>query len=83
MNGADISQYSCAVFHKKTICHHLLIVFCNQVFHNSLFSGKSWQNPANIDMQWVATIECQCWQDSARIWQKMTNYRKTRLSYSG
>ena len=23
---------------------------------------------------------CQCWQDSARIWQKMTNYRKTRLN---
>ena len=23
-------------------------------------------------------IGCQCWQDSTRIWQKMTNYRKTR-----
>ena len=27
------------------------------------FSAKSWQNPARIDIQWVATIECQCWQD--------------------
>ena len=27
-------------------------------------------NPASIDIQWVATIECQYWQDSARIGQK-------------
>ena len=26
--------------------------------------------------QWVATIVCQCWQDSTRIWHKMTSYRK-------
>ena len=24
-------------------------------------------------------LECQCLQDSARIWQKMTNYRKIRM----
>ena len=42
---------------------------------------KSWQNPASIDIQWDVTIECQCWQYSARIWQKM-NYRKNRLSHN-
>ena len=45
-----------------------------------LFSAKSWLNSASIDIQWVATTECQCWQNSARIWQKITKYRKTRLS---
>ena len=43
----------------------------------SSFSAKSWQNPASIDIQWVASIECQC----CRIWQKMTNYRKTQMFY--
>ena len=37
-----------------------------EFFYNSSFSAKSWQNPARIDMQWVAIIECQCWQDSAK-----------------
>ena len=31
-----------------------------EFFYDSLFSAKSWQNPANIDIQRVATIECQC-----------------------
>ena len=44
--------------------------------HPRSSSGKSWQSSASIDVQWVATIVCQCWQDSARICQKMTNYRK-------
>ena len=48
-------------------------------FYNSSFSAELWQNPASIDIHWVATIECQCYQDSARIWYKMTNFRKTRL----
>ena len=39
-------------------------------------------NPTSIDIHagfgslW---FECQYWQDSAMIWQKMTNYRKTLL----
>ena len=33
-----------------------------------------------IDIQWVATIECQCWQDSVMIWQGVKKYRK--LEYS-
>ena len=37
-------------------------------------------HPARIDILWVVTIECQYWQDSARIWQEMTNYAKTQLS---
>ena len=48
-------------------------------FYNSSFSAKSWQDPASIDIKWSAPIECQCWQDPEMIWQKMTNYRKTRL----
>ena len=36
---------------------------------------------ARIVIQWVASIECQCWQDTARIWQKITNHRKTQISY--
>ena len=44
--------------------------------------NTSWQNPASIDIQWVAAIECQCWQNSARIWQKITKYRKTRMAWS-
>ena len=31
-------------------------------FYNSSFSRNFWQNPASIDVQWVATIEFQCWQ---------------------
>ena len=41
-------------------------------FYNSLFSSKSWQNPVSDDCI-VKPIEYQCGQDSARIWQKMTN----------
>ena len=40
---------------------------------------QSQQNPVIIDIQWVATIEYQCWQDSAMIWQEMTKHRKTQL----
>ena len=42
-----------------------LTVYCCDIqlisvehFYNLSFSAKSWQNPASIDMQWVATIEC-------------------------
>ena len=63
--------------------------FCNdstsnitiEFLHNLTFSANSWQDPANIDIQWVATIECQYWQDPARNWQKLTNYAKTRLLF--
>ena len=33
----------------------------------------------SIDIHLVAVIESQCWQDSASIWQKIMNYRKTRV----
>ena len=32
-----------------------------EFLHNSTFSANSWQDPASIDIQWVATIECQYW----------------------
>ena len=51
-----------------------------EFLHNSKFSVNSWQDPASIDIQWVATIKCQYWQDPARNWQKLTNYARTRLS---
>ena len=50
-----------------------------EIFYNSTFPGKSWQDPASIDIQWVATIVCQYWQDAAMVCQEITNYRKTRL----
>ena len=31
-------------------------------------------------MQRVATTKCQWWQNSARVWPKITKYRKTRIS---
>ena len=49
----------------------------------SSFSGKSWQSSTNINIQWVETINCQFWQDSASIWQKMTNYRKPLVPCPG
>ena len=49
---------------------------------NSKFSAKSWQHSASIDIQWLQPIVCQCWQNSAMIWRKITKYRKTRLSYN-
>ena len=51
-----------------------------EFLHNSKFSANSSQDPARIDIQSVATIECQYWQDPARNWQELTNYAKTRLS---
>ena len=50
--------------------------------HNSKFPANSWQDPARIDIQWVANIECQYWQDPARNWQEFTNYAKHRLAAS-
>ena len=50
-----------------------------EFFYNSTFPGKSWQDPASIDIQWVATIVCQCWQDPAMMCQEITNYRKTQF----
>ena len=66
-------------------CNTLKIVqaFCKQIIefsYISQFSAKSWQNPASIGIQWITTIKCQCWQNSARIWQQITKYRKTRLN---
>ena len=55
------------------------VVLLVEVFSNSSFSAKSWQNLATIDIQWIAIIECRCWQDSARISQEMINCRKTRM----
>ena len=46
-----------------------------EFFCNLSFSAKSWQNHTRIYIQWVATVECQYWQDSG-IWQEMTIYRK-------
>ena len=57
----------------RLICDTLIEFFCK-----TLFSAKSWQNSTSIDIQWVAITECQYWRYSARIWQKMTNYRKIR-----
>ena len=37
------------------------------------FSAKSLQN------QWLQFIECQCWQDSVRIWLEMLNSYETML----
>ena len=42
-------------------------------------NAKSWQHATSIDIQWFSTIECQFWQNSVRIWQKIKKYRKTRL----
>ena len=41
------------------------IAFAIEFFFNSTISTKSCQNPARIDIQWIATIECQYWQDLA------------------
>ena len=51
-----------------------------EFLHNSKLPANFWQDPASIDIQWVATIECQYWQDPARNWQELTNYAKTRLN---
>ena len=51
-----------------------------EFLHNLKFPAKSGQDPAGNDMQWVATIECQYWQGSDRVWQKVTNYRETRMT---
>ena len=37
---------------------------------------NSLSNPDRIDAQCLGPIECQCWQDSAKIWPKITNNRK-------
>ena len=50
----------------------------NPVFF-SLFPARSWQGSANIDIQLVATILCQYWQNFTRIRQKITDFIKTRL----
>ena len=50
-----------------------------EFFYNSSFSDEFWQNRASIDIHWLWPTACQCWYDSARICQKMTNYRRTRL----
>ena len=42
---------------------------------------SQWQNPARIDIQWVRTIGCQYWHDPARIWQEITNCRKTEMTF--
>ena len=41
-------------------------------FYNSSSSAKLWQNPASIDIHWLQT---------ATIWQKMTNCRKTQTEF--
>ena len=46
----------------------------------SKFSAKSWQNPASIDIQWAATIYCQCWLNSASNWQKIWKYSKNSIA---
>ena len=52
----------------------------HEFFYSSSFSANSWQSPARIDILWSQPIVRQYWRDSARNWQKMTNYRKTRMS---
>ena len=42
---------------EKLICTRTI-----EFLHNS-FPAKSWQDPANIDILWVAIIGCQYWQD--------------------
>ena len=53
--------------------------FFVEFFYNSLFPGKSWYDPASIDIQWSRPVECQCWQDPAMICQEISNCRKTRV----
>ena len=36
-----------------------ITVFTIGFLHNSTFPAKSWQDPARIDILWVATIGCQ------------------------
>ena len=54
--------------------HHYWQHSSFSVIHNFL------PNHGRIDIQWVATTECQYWQDPAMIWQEITNCRKTQLS---
>ena len=62
----------------KQVCRELVTKIF-EFFYSLTFPAKSWQDPASIDIQWDATIVCQCWQDPSMVWQEMTNYRKTRL----
>ena len=74
LRGEGTPAYYLAIFSKNCL---KLKNFCN--FRNfSQFSAKSWQNSASIDIQWLQPIKCQSWQP-ARIWQKIPNYRKTRI----
>ena len=65
----------------KKVCLNLTILpeAPIEFFYNLTFPGKSWQDPASIDIQWVATFVCQCCRDPAMICQEITNYRKTRM----
>ena len=53
----------------------------NELRHSS-FSIIRHDMPNAGRIQWFAAIECQCCQDSASIWQKMTNCEKTQLFFT-
>ena len=71
MNGYIVRSF----MRQNTISSHSHSSF-STIWH---FLVKSLQDPHSIDIQWVATIVCQCWQDPAMICQEKTNYRKTQL----
>ena len=66
------------------ICHYVPVrshvIGLIELFYNSSFPAKSWQDPASINIQWLPTIECQSWQDSAMIWQENVEKLKCEIT---
>ena len=77
---ANFLEVTCPVKGDNSSSGHSLQYLTFEFLHNSKLPANFWQDPASIDIQWVATIDCQNLQDPARNWQEFTNYAKTRMS---